>query len=73
MKHKFHTLDVFTDKPLAGNQLAVFPDAETLPDDSLQDYLGQWDDPPYVGGKGYIPHFKPKSAYAATSPATSPK
>lgn len=36
MKHKFHTLDIFTDKPLAGNQLAVFPDAETLPDDSLQ-------------------------------------
>jgi arylsulfatase A len=36
-----------------------------VPDDSLNEYLGLWDDPPYVGGKGYIPHFKPKAAYAA--------
>jgi arylsulfatase A-like enzyme len=36
-----------------------------VPDDSLAEYLGQWDDPPYPGGKGYIPHFKPKAAYAA--------
>lgn len=36
-----------------------------VPDDSLQQYLGLWDDPPYVGGKGYLPHFKPKAAYAA--------
>ena len=36
MKHKFFTLDVFTDTPLAGNQLAVFPDARGLPDKSLQ-------------------------------------
>jgi arylsulfatase A len=26
---------------------------------------GKFDDPPYPGGKGYIPHFKPKAAYAA--------
>jgi arylsulfatase A len=36
-----------------------------VPDDSLQEYLGRWDDPPYPGGKGYLPHFKPKAAYAA--------
>jgi arylsulfatase A-like enzyme len=36
-----------------------------VPDDSLKEYLGLWDDPPYPGGKGYIPHFKPKAAYAA--------
>lgn len=36
MKHRFYTLDVFTDTPLAGNQLAVFPDAQSLPDDRLQ-------------------------------------
>ncbi len=36
-----------------------------VPDDSLAEYLGRWDDPPYPGGKGYIPHFKPKAAYAA--------
>jgi arylsulfatase A-like enzyme len=36
-----------------------------VPEDSLQEYLGKWDDPPYPGGKGYLPHFKPKAAYAA--------
>ncbi|MGK2935773.1 MAG: PhzF family phenazine biosynthesis protein [Gemmatimonadaceae bacterium] len=36
MKHRFFTLDVFTDTPLAGNQLAVFPDAESIPGDLLQ-------------------------------------
>ena len=36
-----------------------------VPDDSLQEYIGKFDDPPYPGGKGYIPHFKPKAAYAA--------
>jgi len=36
-----------------------------VPDDSLQEYLGLWDDPPYSGGNRYLPHFKPKAAYAA--------
>lgn len=36
-----------------------------VPDDSLEEYLGEWEDPPYPGGKGYIPHFKPLAAYAA--------
>jgi arylsulfatase A-like enzyme len=36
-----------------------------VPDDSLQEYAGRWEDPPYPGGKGYIPHFRPKAAYAA--------
>ncbi len=36
-----------------------------VPDDSLQEYLSKFDDPPYPGGKGYLPHFKPKAAYAA--------
>jgi arylsulfatase A len=36
-----------------------------VPDDSLKEYLGEWEDPPYTGGKGYIPHFKPRAAYAA--------
>ena len=36
-----------------------------VPDDSLEEYVGKWDDPPYPGGKGYLPHFKPKAAYAA--------
>lgn len=36
-----------------------------VPDDSLAEYAGLWDDPPYPGGNGYIPHFKPRAAYAA--------
>lgn len=36
VKHRFFTLDVFTDIPFAGNQLAVFPDAQGMPEDRLQ-------------------------------------
>jgi arylsulfatase A-like enzyme len=36
-----------------------------VPDDSLHEYVGKWNDPPYPGGKGYIPHFSLLSAYAA--------
>ncbi len=37
-----------------------------VPDDSLDEYLGQLgDDPPYTGGKGYLPNFAPHAAYAA--------
>lgn len=37
-----------------------------VPEDSLKEYtaLG-WDDPPYDGGKGYLPHPTPRAAYAA--------
>jgi arylsulfatase len=36
-----------------------------VPDDSLAEYVGKWDDPPYEGGKGYQPHPTPRAAYAA--------
>jgi arylsulfatase len=36
-----------------------------VPEDSLKEYLGKWDDPPYKGGKGYLPHDHPRAAYAA--------
>lgn len=36
-----------------------------VPDDSLAEYKGQWEDPPYTGGKGYFPHATPRAAYAA--------
>ncbi|MBL8589499.1 MAG: PhzF family phenazine biosynthesis protein [Methylobacteriaceae bacterium] len=36
MRRKFHTLDVFTDAPLAGNPLAVVLDAEGLDDARMQ-------------------------------------
>jgi trans-2,3-dihydro-3-hydroxyanthranilate isomerase len=33
---RYVVCDVFTDKPLAGNQLAVFTDARQIPDDAMQ-------------------------------------
>lgn len=36
-----------------------------VPEDSLAEYKGKWDDPPYTGGKGYQPHPTPRAAYAA--------
>ena len=36
-----------------------------VPEDSLAEYSGKFDDPPYVGGKGYLPHRQPRAAYAA--------
>jgi len=36
-----------------------------VPEDSLAEYKGQWDDPPYPGGRGYTPHQTPRAAYAA--------
>ncbi len=36
MHYRFHTADVFTDRPFGGNQLAVFPQAEGLGDIQMQ-------------------------------------
>lgn len=36
-----------------------------VPEDSLKEYRGKWPDAPYTGGKGYLPHFSPRAAYAA--------
>jgi arylsulfatase len=36
-----------------------------VPDDSLAEYRGKWDDPPYDGKKGYQPHPAPRAGYAA--------
>ena len=35
-----------------------------VPEASLKEYLGRWDEEPYTG-KSYLPHPTPKSAYAA--------
>ncbi|MHC4141151.1 MAG: arylsulfatase [Planctomycetota bacterium] len=35
-----------------------------VPDDSLAEYRGAWPDPPYEGGKGYLPHPAPRAGYA---------
>lgn len=36
-----------------------------VPEDSLAEYVGKWDDPPYDGKRGYLPHPAPRAAYAA--------
>jgi arylsulfatase A len=36
-----------------------------VPEDSLAEYRGLWDDPPYEGGHGYLPHPAPRAGYAA--------
>ncbi len=36
-----------------------------IPDEELEAYEGEWEEKPYVGGKGYLPHPKPRAAYAA--------
>lgn len=36
-----------------------------VPDDSLREYLGQFEETPYTGNKGYLPHFTPRAAFAA--------
>jgi arylsulfatase len=36
-----------------------------VPDDSLAEYKGKWDDPAYDGKKGYQPHPAPRAGYAA--------
>ena len=36
------------------------------PEDALKEYEGAFpDDPPYVGGRGYLPHRTPRACYAA--------
>ncbi len=36
-----------------------------VPEDSLEEYTGKWDDPPYDGKNGYLPQKHPRAAYAA--------
>lgn len=37
-----------------------------VPEDSLAEYKGRiTEDPPYPGGRGYLPHHSPRAAYAA--------
>ncbi len=36
-----------------------------VPDDSLEMYRGKFEDRPYLGDRGYLPHPHPRAAYAA--------
>lgn len=73
-----YAADVMLDEALAfldRNQAAPFllyfptpvPHASLqVPEESLEEYLESgWDDGPYLGDKGYLPHRSPRAAYAA--------
>lgn len=54
------------DRPFLAYYATVIPHlALQVPDDWLARYEGRWEDPPYEGGKGYLPHPHPRAAYAA--------
>jgi len=36
-----------------------------VPEDSFQEYAGAFPETPYLGEKGYLPHWAPRAAYAA--------
>ncbi len=36
-----------------------------VPEDSLKEYIGKFEEPPYTGTNGYLPHQYPRAAYAA--------
>lgn len=36
-----------------------------VPEDGLAEYLGEFEETPYLGGAGYLPHRAPRAAYAA--------
>lgn len=59
-------IDEHKDGPFFLYLAAAIPHlAIQVPEDSLADYKDQWDDPPYEGGKGYLPHPHPRAGYAA--------
>ncbi|HKP35537.1 MAG TPA: arylsulfatase [Pyrinomonadaceae bacterium] len=35
------------------------------PPEAVNAYFGKWKDPPYTGTNSYLPHFRPRAAYAA--------
>ncbi|MBI1372240.1 MAG: sulfatase-like hydrolase/transferase [Phycisphaera sp.] len=55
------------DKPFFLYYPTIIPHvALHVPDEELKPYLALgWNDPPYVGGRGYTPHYTPRAAYAA--------
>ncbi len=59
-------LDAHQDRPFFLYLPVTIPHlAIQVPEDSLAEYQGRWEDPPYRGGKGYQPHETPRAAYAA--------
>ncbi len=67
MKYRFHTCDVFTDRMFGGNQLAVFPEAEGLSTDQMQQLTREFNFsectfvlPPEKGGSRRVRIFTPE-------------
>ena len=59
-------VDAHRDEPFLLYWPTIVPHlALQVPEDSLAEYAELWDDPPYVGGKAYLPHPSPRAAYAA--------
>ncbi|MGL4555282.1 MAG: arylsulfatase [Gemmataceae bacterium] len=60
-------LDANRDQPFFLYLPFTVPHVALQADDAwLAEYAAQkWDDPPYKGGKGYLPHPTPRAAYAA--------
>ena len=44
MRRRYVLVDVFADRPLAGNPLAVFPEAESIPEELLQPIAREMED-----------------------------
>jgi|GEM_PF-483192 len=57
---KNHKKPFFLYVPYAIPHLAI-----QAPQEETDKYIGKWDDPPYTGGKGYLPHPTPRAGYAA--------
>jgi len=54
------------DEPFFAYYPTVIPHlALQVPDAELSAYEGEWTETPYTGGKSYLPHPKPRAAYAA--------
>lgn len=65
-KEALEFLDRQRDKPFFLYLPFTIPHvAIQVPDDSLAEYRGKFDEIPYKGDKGYLPHPTPRAAYAA--------
>lgn len=59
-------LDANKEKPFFLYYPTVIPHlALQVPEDSLAEYAGAFEETPYLGDNGYLPHDKPRAAYAA--------
>ena len=59
-------IDANADGPFFLYFASIIPHlALQVPDGELDTYPVEWDDKPYLGDKGYLPHPRPRAAYAA--------